>query len=181
MPDSLQSVRDALAGRYAVVQPLGHGSMASVFLAEPVGGGSPVAVKVLRRELAVGLGPERFQREIGILSRLGHAHIVPLLDSDAIGGFFYLVMPTSTARTCARGCSATARCRSARCGPSRGMWPRPSTTPIVRTCSTVTSSRRTSCWRETARWSATSGWPARSTGRRWTPRRADWCWARPPT
>ncbi len=93
MPDSLQSVRDALAGRYAVVQPLGHGSMAFVFLAEPVGGGSPVAVKVLRRELAVGLGPERFQREIGILSRLAHAHIVPLLDSDAIGSFFYLVMP----------------------------------------------------------------------------------------
>ena len=81
------------AGRYAVVQPLGHGSMAFVFLAEPVGGGSPVAVKVLRRELAVGLGPERFQREIGILSRLAHAHIVPLLDSDAIGSFFYLVMP----------------------------------------------------------------------------------------
>ena len=93
MPDSLQTVRDALAGRYAVMQPLGHGSMASVFLAEPVGGvtggrqGAPPPSWPSRS------APERFLREIEIRARLGHPHIVPLLDSGEVGGFLYFVMP----------------------------------------------------------------------------------------
>jgi eukaryotic-like serine/threonine-protein kinase len=93
MPDSLQSVREALASRYRVEQPLGHGGMATMFLAEPAGGGSRVAVKVIHRELSAGLGPERFRREIEILSGLRHPRIVPVLDSGAAGPFLYLVMP----------------------------------------------------------------------------------------
>jgi eukaryotic-like serine/threonine-protein kinase len=93
MPDLLHLVRDALAARYRVERPLGHGGMATVVLAEPAGGGEPVAVKVLRRELAAALGPERFLREIEILARLRHPHIVPVLDSDLAGAYLFLVMP----------------------------------------------------------------------------------------
>ncbi len=93
MPDLLHSVRDVLAPRYRVERPLGRGGMATVFLAERVSGGGPIAIKVLHRELATALGPERFHREIEILSRLRHPCIVPVLDSDVAGTFLFLVMP----------------------------------------------------------------------------------------
>jgi eukaryotic-like serine/threonine-protein kinase len=93
MPDLLHSVRDLLAPRYRVERPLGRGGMATVFLAERVSGGGPIAIKVLHRELATALGPERFHREIEILSRLRHPHIVPVLDSDVAGTYLFLVMP----------------------------------------------------------------------------------------
>jgi eukaryotic-like serine/threonine-protein kinase len=93
MPDLLHSVRDVLAPRYRVERPLGRGGMATVFLAERVSGGGPIAIKVLHRELATALGPERFHREIEILSRLRHPHIVPVLDSDVAGTYLFLVMP----------------------------------------------------------------------------------------
>jgi len=93
MPDLLLSVRDALAPRYRVERPLGRGGMATVFLAQRADGGGPVAVKVLHRGLAVALGTDRFHREIEILSRLRHPHIVPVFDSDIAGTFVFLVMP----------------------------------------------------------------------------------------
>jgi serine/threonine-protein kinase len=50
-------------------------------------------VKVLRPELAAALGPDRFPREIRILARLQHPHILPLLDSGESEGFLYYTMP----------------------------------------------------------------------------------------
>jgi eukaryotic-like serine/threonine-protein kinase len=82
-----------LAGRYRVERELGHGGMATVFLAERVDGGEPVAIKVLHPQFAAALGPERFHREIEILARLRHPQIVPVLDSDEAGTLLYLVMP----------------------------------------------------------------------------------------
>lgn len=67
--------------------------MATVYLAQDLRHGRQVAIKVLRPELAVALGPERFLREIGITARLDHPHIVPLLDSGEGGGLVYYVMP----------------------------------------------------------------------------------------
>lgn len=55
--------------------------MATVYLAMDRRHGRPVAVKVLRPELAGALGPERFLREIAIAARLQHPHILPLFDS----------------------------------------------------------------------------------------------------
>jgi eukaryotic-like serine/threonine-protein kinase len=83
----------ALAGRYRVEREIGRGGMATVFLAEPVGGGEPVAVKVLHPQFGAVLGPDRFHREIEILTRLRHPRIVPVLDSDEAGTLLYLVMP----------------------------------------------------------------------------------------
>jgi serine/threonine-protein kinase len=67
--------------------------MATVFLAEKLDGGGPVAIKILRPQLAAALGPDRFHREIEILTRLRHPRIVPVLDSGETGMLFYLVMP----------------------------------------------------------------------------------------
>ena len=51
-----ESVRDALADRYAFERELGRGGMAIVFLAHDLRHDRPVALKVLLPELAASLG-----------------------------------------------------------------------------------------------------------------------------
>src|SRR5881275_936995 len=67
--------------------------MATVYLARDRKHGRPVAIKVLRGEIATALGPERFLREIEIAAGLTHPHILPLHDSGQADGFLYYVMP----------------------------------------------------------------------------------------
>src|SRR5256885_9557697 len=67
--------------------------MATVFLALDLEHDRPVAVKVLRPELAAALGPERFLSEIKLAARLTHPHILPLHDSGEADGFLFYVMP----------------------------------------------------------------------------------------
>ena len=83
----------ALAGRYTLRHELGHGGMATVYLAEDVKHGRQVAVKVFRPELASALGADRFVREIQVASALNHPHILPLHDSGAADGSLFYVMP----------------------------------------------------------------------------------------
>ena len=93
MAELLARLRGALADRYAIDRELGHGGMATVYLAQDLKHGRAVAIKVLRPELAAALGAERFLREIEIAARLTHPHILPLHDSGEAGGFLYYVMP----------------------------------------------------------------------------------------
>ncbi len=86
-------VRAAFTGRYAIERELGHGGMATVYLAQDLKHGRPVAIKVLAPELAATLGRERFVREIATAARLSHPHILPLHDSGEANGFLYFVMP----------------------------------------------------------------------------------------
>jgi len=71
----------ALADRYRVERELGRGGMATVYLAHDLRHDRPVALKVLRPELAASLGPERFLLEIRIAAKLRHPHILPVFDS----------------------------------------------------------------------------------------------------
>src|SRR5205814_9543887 len=64
--DLLDSLRQALADRYAVERELGRGGMATVFLAQDLKHQRSVAIKVLHSELTATLRPERFVREIEI-------------------------------------------------------------------------------------------------------------------
>src|SRR5256885_2350638 len=93
MAQVLARLQAALADRYGIDRELGHGGMATVYLAQDLKHGRSVAIKVLRRELAAALGAERFLREIEIAARLTHPHILPLHDSGEAGGFLYYVMP----------------------------------------------------------------------------------------
>ena len=77
--------------RYVVERELGRGGMATVYLAEDRKHERHVAIKVLRPELAMSVGAERFLREIGITARLSHPHIVPLIDSGQSDGLLYYV------------------------------------------------------------------------------------------
>ena len=89
--DSL--LTDALRDRYVIERELGRGGMATVYLAQDVRHHRHVAVKVLRPELAATLGSDRFFREIEVAARLQHPHILPLLDSGEVHGFYFYVMP----------------------------------------------------------------------------------------
>jgi serine/threonine protein kinase/tetratricopeptide (TPR) repeat protein len=91
--DQLTRLVTALAGRYAVERELGHGGMATVYLADDLKHHRKVAIKVLRPELGAALGPERFTREIRIAAGLSHPHILPLHDSGEADGLLFYVMP----------------------------------------------------------------------------------------
>jgi serine/threonine-protein kinase len=93
MTDLLERVTQALADRYTIEREIGSGGMATVYLAEDQKHHRPVAIKVLRPELAAALGPERFLREIELTARLNHPHILPLLDSGEAEGLLFYVMP----------------------------------------------------------------------------------------
>jgi serine/threonine-protein kinase len=68
--------------------------MARVYLAEESAGGRLVAIKVLRPELAVSVGRERFAQEIEFLTRLSHPNILPILASSGDDAeLLYYTMP----------------------------------------------------------------------------------------
>jgi tetratricopeptide (TPR) repeat protein len=90
LPEELQA---ALEGRYVVSRELGRGGMATVYLAHDPRHEREVAVKVLAPELARSLGAERFLREIKLVGRLQHPHILPLFDSGAAQGVLWFVSP----------------------------------------------------------------------------------------
>jgi serine/threonine-protein kinase len=71
---------DALHDRYRLDRELGQGGMATVYLAQDLRHGRPVALKVLRPELGNALGPERFLRKFELTARLTHPHILPRPD-----------------------------------------------------------------------------------------------------
>src|SRR3954451_18610873 len=93
MPGTAPRLSEALRDRYTIERELGHGGMATVYLARDLKHDRLVAVKVLRPDLAAVLGGERFLREIRLTAQLQHPHILNLLDSGEAAGFLYYVMP----------------------------------------------------------------------------------------
>ncbi|MBA3498425.1 MAG: protein kinase [Gemmatimonadales bacterium] len=89
----LVSAGTVLGGRYALEREVGRGGMARVYVAQDIRQHRRVAVKILRPDVAVSLGPERFLREIDIASRLTHPHILPVHDSGDADGVLFYVMP----------------------------------------------------------------------------------------
>ena len=93
MTQSTERLSSALADRYQILDRLGEGGMATVYLAEDLKHDRKVAVKVLRPELAAVLGAERFVQEIKTTANLQHPHILPMFDSGEADSFLYYVMP----------------------------------------------------------------------------------------
>ncbi|HEV8611937.1 MAG TPA: serine/threonine-protein kinase [Gemmatimonadales bacterium] len=93
MPLDSSPFQGILADRYVIEREIGRGAMATVYLARDQRHQRPVAVKVLRPELARLLGSDRFLREIRIAASLQHPHVLPLYDSGEAEGFLYYVMP----------------------------------------------------------------------------------------
>src|SRR6478672_6800737 len=88
-----------LGGRYRLEREIGRGGMAIVWLAQDLKLSREVAVKVLLGELAFAMGPERFRREIDVVSRLSHPNVLPIDDYGEFEGQMYYVMPFITGET----------------------------------------------------------------------------------
>jgi len=81
MSDQIDPGCEELKERYELVDKLGKGGMADVFLARRVADGLLVAIKVLRPEFTRTMGRRMFHREIEMLKNLEHRNILPLLES----------------------------------------------------------------------------------------------------
>lgn len=93
MSDPIVRLNVALDGRYEIERELGHGGMATVYLAKDLKHNRSVALKVLKPELAAAVGAERFLAEIETTANLQHPHILPLFDSGEADSFLFYVMP----------------------------------------------------------------------------------------
>ncbi|MBK6306344.1 MAG: serine/threonine protein kinase [Gemmatimonadetes bacterium] len=90
---SVDSLRDALAGRYAIDRELGRGGMGVVYLARDIALDRLVALKVLPSELARNPETrERFLREARTAAQLSHPNIVPVYHADAVGDLAFFAM-----------------------------------------------------------------------------------------
>ena len=67
--------------------------MAVVLQARDTRHNRELALKLFRPEVSAALADERFEREIQVVARLNHPHIVPLFDSGAAAECLYYVMP----------------------------------------------------------------------------------------
>jgi serine/threonine-protein kinase len=81
---SLERLRASLSDRYRIERELGHGGMATVYLAHDIKHDRKVAIKVLREEISAAVGAERFLSEIKTTANLQHPHILALFDSGAV-------------------------------------------------------------------------------------------------
>ncbi|MDH4352281.1 MAG: protein kinase, partial [Gemmatimonadota bacterium] len=76
--DVAARLQAGLPERYTLEHELGRGGMAVVYLARERHPSRQVAIKVLDPIITVGIGRERFLREIDFVSNLTHPHIVPI-------------------------------------------------------------------------------------------------------
>src|SRR5438552_11633953 len=88
----LQRLQDALAPDYRIERELASGGMGVVFLARDVTLERPVAVKIIRPELATALAADSFLREARILAGLRHPNIVTVYRAGEAAGLFYYIM-----------------------------------------------------------------------------------------
>lgn len=98
-PDSLKGdptngpmVPGARIGNYRIVQKIGEGAMAAIFLAKDVSRGRNVALKALHRKQTQGLAARRFKREFRALSRISHPNIVRVFEYGNFQDQPYFVM-----------------------------------------------------------------------------------------
>jgi eukaryotic-like serine/threonine-protein kinase len=93
LSDPQTALDSGLAGKYRLERGVGAGGMATVYLAQDLRHNRKVAIKVLKPELAAHVGAERFLKEIDVTANLQHPHILGLIESGAVDGHLYYVMP----------------------------------------------------------------------------------------
>jgi serine/threonine-protein kinase len=82
-----------LGGRYRIVRRLGQGSIAQVVAARDEATGVEVALKVLYRNLRSNeVVADRFRREVQVVRRIRHRHVVRIDDLIDDQGLLFLVM-----------------------------------------------------------------------------------------
>jgi len=94
---SMPNIIGQTIDRYQILEQLGQGGMATVYLAYDLRLDRKVAVKVIRRDVFPPVVLEkvlkRFEREAKALAKLNHPNIVAIIDYGSYNGSPYLVMP----------------------------------------------------------------------------------------
>ena len=93
MSDLISDLSAALGVTYRLERELGGGGMSRVFLAEETALGRKVVIKVLPPDMAVSVNQDRFRREMQVVERLQHPHVVPLLNAGLAGELLRYSMP----------------------------------------------------------------------------------------
>ena len=99
MSDLAASLQQTLGDAFRVDRELGGGGMSRVFVAHDVALDRDVVIKVLSAETTEGVSADRFRREIQLIARLQHPHVVSILSAGSAGGSLYYVMPFVTGET----------------------------------------------------------------------------------
>ena len=108
-PALREALQRSLGPGFRIDRELGGGGMSKVFLATDLSLDRQVVVKVLPAELSAAASVDRFRREIQLIAKLQHPHVVPILSSGDADGTLYYVMPFLSGETL--------RARLARDGP----------------------------------------------------------------
>ncbi len=94
MSDGLRDkLQTTLGDAYTLERELAGGGMSRVFVADDNTLGRKIVVKMLPAEMAAGVSVERFKREIQVIARLQHPHIVPVLSAGQSDGLPFYTMP----------------------------------------------------------------------------------------
>jgi eukaryotic-like serine/threonine-protein kinase len=83
---------EVIEGRYRLTARLGGGAAGSVYRAEDLAGGAPLAIKVWDLSVLDSQTAGRFHRETKALGTLDHPHIVSIRDYGLLEGMPYLAM-----------------------------------------------------------------------------------------
>lgn len=89
----LATLQAALDGEYIVERELTAGGQSRLFLASDTELPRQVVIKLLPPELAGEVALKRFKREIAVLVKLQHPHIVPIIGMGATDEMMWYVMP----------------------------------------------------------------------------------------
>ena len=93
MSGRLEDLRTALAGRYEIERELGHGAMATVYLAQDLKHDRKVALKFLPPGMAADPDVRaRFMQEAKAASALNHPNVCTIHDIQEHEGRMYIVM-----------------------------------------------------------------------------------------
>jgi len=91
--DQRERLTQALGDAFALGRLLGRGGFADVYEAQDVRLKRPVAIKVLRPDVASPSLIARFRREAEAAAQLRHPHIVPIYSVGEAAGIAWIVMP----------------------------------------------------------------------------------------
>lgn len=91
--DSTGNLVGITLGNYILLEEIGRGGMATVYRAQQTTINRVVAIKVLPPYFLHQSGLyERFEREVEVVARLEHPHILPIYDYGKAGDIPYIVM-----------------------------------------------------------------------------------------
>jgi eukaryotic-like serine/threonine-protein kinase len=87
------TLQRTLGDGYRVERELGGGGMSRVFVAHDLSLDRDVVIKVLSGEATAGVSADRFRREIQLIARMQHPHVVSIIAAGAADGSLYYMMP----------------------------------------------------------------------------------------